>query len=230
MYLRTKLWTGAGASSLLVLLVPIATGCSGVPTGPMFQVMPSQSDGDAPGGQAQGGSAESIDAGGAITPDAAPPIVSPVTPVAEAGAIDAGGADATEDAAPPDATPVSCSVTFLVTGAVIDGLTTQGVYLGGDTTALGDWNAANAVPLTQISSGVWTASLVMNDGTLVQFRFLERGPVITTWESWGANSNRSLLVSCLAGSSDATTPDASGSPVIGTAYTGEWDVKPPDAT
>jgi hypothetical protein len=144
------------------------------------------------------------------------------------GESQAAGEASVVDGPPVPPAPVSCSVTFTVADAFVDGVIDTVVALGGDTTALGDWDPDAAVPMTSIGAGAWTVSLVMNDGDAVQFLFLKRGPSSYVWEDWGVNSNRSLLVSC-APDPDASTP-VDGGPVVGTSYAGQFGVKPPDAT
>jgi alpha-amylase len=155
---------------------------------------------------------------------------------------DGGGSDAASnplDGGPADATlsdgsltvPASCSVSFTVADAFVDGVIDTGVAIGGDTSALGAWDPDAAVPMTSLGAGAWTASLVMNDGQAVQFLFVKRGPGSYMWENWGVNSNRSLVVSCSPDADDASDSGATdGGPVVGTAYAGQFGVKPPDAT
>lgn len=145
-------------------------------------------------------------------------------------AVGSGGGQAAGEAAVADggSVPASCSVTFTVADAFIDGVIDTAVALGGDTTALGSWDPDAAVPMTSIGAGAWTVSLVMNDGDAVQFLFVKRGPSSYAWEDWGVNSNRSLLVSCALDPDAGPTDD--GGPVVGTSYAGQFGVKPPDAT
>jgi len=124
--------------------------------------------------------------------------------------------------------PQSCFVAFTVADAFIDGVIDTGVAMGGDTSALGDWQPDAAVPMTSIGAGAWTLSLLMNDGDAIQFLFVKRGPASNMWEDWDVNSNRSLVVSCTP-SADAAAP-IDGGPVVGTSYAGEFGVRPPDAT
>jgi len=133
--------------------------------------------------------------------------------------------DVVEAAAPA---PVTCSVTFTVADAFIDGVIDTGVALGGDTAALGNWDPNGAVAMTSLGAGAWTLSLVMTDSSPVQFLFVKRGPNSYAWEDWGVNSNRSLVVSCTP-EPDAGEP-VDGGPVVGTSYAGQFGVKPPDAT
>jgi hypothetical protein len=132
------------------------------------------------------------------------------------------------EGAAPEAATTSCFVTFTVADAFIDGVIDTGVALGGDVSALGNWNPDAAASMTSLGGGAWTVSLLMNDGDEVQFLFVKLGPSSYIWEDWGANSNRSLVVSC-GPDADASAP-FDGGPVMGTSYAGEFGVKPPDAT
>jgi hypothetical protein len=157
--------------------------------------------------------------------DASPADALPADATLAEGESQAAGEASVIDGPP---VPASCSVTFTVADAFIDGVIDTAVALGGDTTALGDWGPDAAAPMTSIGAGAWTVSLVMNDGDAVQFLFVKRGPSSYVWEDWGVNSNRSLLVSC-APDPDAGAP-ADGGPVVGTSYAGQFGVRPPDAT
>ena len=215
-------WTrrSVGASCALVV-----AGCSGVRPGDLFDA-PWSDGGVGPGASDAGTVRVALDAAGTGA-SAAPPIDAG-TPAVEAGGADEGPDP--PDAGIADAAPAACNVTFIVTGATVDGLSIQGVYLGGDDDALGHWDPNAARPMTQLSPGVWTTNLAMSDGAQLQFRFLERGPLAVQWESWGLNSNRSLRVACLTSAGDAAAPDGGSSPVVGTEYTGQFGAKPPDAT
>jgi hypothetical protein len=174
---------------------------------------------------ASGDSSPSSDAG---VGDAGAPVDATLADavLAEGGASQAVGEASVVDS---PSIPASCSVTFTVADAFIDGVIDTAVALGGDTTGLGNWDPAAAVPMTSIGAGAWTLSLVMNDGDAVQFLFVKRGPSSYAWEDWGVNSNRSLVVSCAPLDPDAGAP-VDGGPVVGTSYAGEFGVKPPDAT
>jgi hypothetical protein len=157
---------------------------------------------------------------------------SPGAPAADldaslAASLDASGVGEAGDTAAQVA-PASCFVTFTVADAFIDGVLDTGVAIGGDTTALGNWDSSGAVSMTSLGAGAWTVSLLMNDGDEIQFLFVKRGPNSYAWEDWGVNSNRSLVVSC-APDVDAGAP-ADGGPVVGTSYAGQFGVKPSDAT
>ena len=169
-----------------------------------------------------GDSSPALDAGIGEPADSADATVADV--FAEGGSLAAGEASVVDG----PALSTSCSVTFTVADAFIDGVIDTAVALGGDTTALGDWDPDAAAAMTSIGAGAWTVSLVMNDGDAVQFLFVKRGPSSYVWEDWGVNSNRSLLVSC-APDPDAGAP-ADGGPVVGTSYAGQFGVRPPDAT
>jgi hypothetical protein len=125
-------------------------------------------------------------------------------------------------------------VTFTVAEAWIDGVVYTDVALGGDAAALGAWNPAAAVTMTQVASGTWTAGVMLTDGEHVDFLFVKRGPNVTSWESWAPNSDRSLVVACSAASGivDAGAVEggsADAGPVVGVSYVGNFNVQPPDA-
>jgi alpha-amylase len=113
----------------------------------------------------------------------------------------------------------TCAVTFIVTNAFVDGFMLKGVALGGDATSLGAWNPGAAMPLTTVSPGAWSGSIVLEDGQQLQFRFVETGPNEDVWESFTPAGNRTLTVACPSGASKSPPQ-----------YTGQFDVRPPDAT
>jgi Starch binding domain len=239
----------------MAALAVVLGGCSGVadPSG-----LPAASGGDlqtlvdaAPGGDAASAPGSSSDArtrdaqAAWVTADAVssndasstdasglPEVIAAtwsdatIADAAMAAALD--GSPDVGEASGPVAAPSSCWVTFTVADAFIDGALDTTVAIGGDTTALGAWDPNSAVAMTSIGAGAWTVSLLMNDGDSIQFLFVKRGPSSYSWESWGVNSNRSLVVAC---SPDADVGDVvDGGPAIGTSYAGEFGVRPPDAT
>lgn len=163
---------------------------------------PSAGDAPGPGEPGEGGR----EAGASAPADAG-------SHATDAGAVaDTGSAES----APAHA---SCAVTVTVDGAFVDGIMLRGVAVAGDVPSLGSWNPSAAPPLGAVAPGVWSGTLVLQDGQHVEFRFLETGPTEIVWESWGAGSNRSLIVAC--GAADGATT---------AHYVGQFDVKPPDAT
>jgi hypothetical protein len=153
-----------------------------------------------------------------------------VTTVAvDGGAIDGPTPDSSEASRP------SCLVTFTVAAAFVDGVLYKDVAVGGDAAALGAWNVQAAVAMTQVATGTWTTGVVLVDGQEVRFRFVMRGAGVDSWENWGPNVNRSLVVACAAGTGViAAGPGEAGAdaagPVVGVSYAGNFGVQPPDAT
>ena len=130
---------------------------------------------------------------------------------------DATVADAT--AAPtsdggPTVNSVFCPVTFNVTGAFVDGFVYQAVMVGGDAPALGGWNTAAAPRMTAagVTPGAWSASVSLQDGQTVHFKFGKTSTDGTTieWETL-PDGDRALVVSCSAGVA---------------SYTGQYGVAP----
>jgi len=121
----------------------------------------------------------------------------------------AGGASASPTPT-PTATPGSGSVaqTFTVAGAPSG----ESVYLTGSIDALGDWNTAAALPMTQSGSD-WTTTVNLPASTAIQYKYIEEdssGNV--TWEPGG---NQTATTGTAAGSLD----DAWGSPSATTTAT-----------
>ncbi|QMU69512.1 alpha-amylase [Streptacidiphilus sp. P02-A3a] len=110
------------------------------------------------------------------------------------------------------ATPSGGTVaeTFTVAGAPSG----ESVYLTGSISALGDWDTATAIPMTQ-SGSTWTATVDLPSGTAFQYKYLEKdGSGNVTWEPGG---NQSADSGSAAGAvsdtwgSPGTTPTASPS-------------------
>jgi hypothetical protein len=146
----------------------------------------------------------------------------------DAGSLDDASPDSAEASRP------SCMVTFTVAEAWIDGVVYTDVALGGDAAALGAWNPAAAVTMTEVASGTWTAGVMLTDAERVEFLFVKRGPNVTSWESWAPNSDRSLVVACAAASGIVEAGAVEGGsadagPVVGVSYVGNFNVQPPDS-
>jgi hypothetical protein len=117
------------------------------------------------------------------------------------------------DVAPADADAAAadaglCSVTFSVTGALVDGIVFQNVVLGGDAPALGDWDPSQVVKMTASAVvGTWTATVLLPDGTTVHFKFGMTGTGGQfAWETDPQDVDRTLAISCAFG--------------VGVSYTG----------
>ncbi len=219
----------------LLFIVGLGAGCSGAPDplGLMSVGSASATLGT------DGGARAAIDAGDAALPVRAEAGDALSQVAGDAGAIDAGAtAEGGAEASPPgdggqgallDGTlpRTSCAVTFTVADAYVDGLVDTEVALGGNIVALGSFDPEAAPAMTSIGTGAWSLTLVLDDGDQLQFRFVKRGPNNFVWEDWGDNSNRSLTVACSPGAGEAFMD---GGPAVGTAYAGDFDVKPPDAT
>jgi hypothetical protein len=115
---------------------------------------------------------------------------------------DATLADATAPAAGDGGTRVDsvfCSVTFNVSGAFVDGFVYQAVMVGGDAPALGGWNTAAAPRMTPagVTPGAWSASVSLQDGETVHFKFGKTSTDGSTieWEML-PDGDRTLVVSC----------------------------------
>jgi hypothetical protein len=233
----TRTSRGSARAIGLLVIVRLGTGCSGAPDplGLMTAVSAPETLGT------DGGAGAAIDAGGA---DASLPphagtgdalsqvawdagVIDTASP-AESGIDEPAPGDADQDA-PVDGTlpRASCAVSFTVADAYIDGIVDTEVAVGGNIVGLGSFDPEAAPAMTSIGTGAWSLTMVLYDGDQLQFRFVKRGPNSFIWEDWGANSNRSLTVAC---SPSAAQASVDGGPAIGTAYTGDFDVKPPDAT
>jgi hypothetical protein len=209
------------ASGALAALAVLLSACSGEP----FGVLYGRTEAGPDVGQAATDDASvdatpvddvavldaGVDASTTAVPEAAPTVDAEVS----VDALSPADCEAGE-AAPAKAT---CAVTFIVTNAFVDGFMLKGVALGGDAPALGAWNPGSAIPLAAVSPGAWSGSVVLEDGQVLQFRFVETGPNEDVWESFTPAGNRTLTVACSSGQTKAPPQ-----------YTGTFDVRPPDAT
>ena len=114
-----------------------------------------------------------------------------------------GGASASPTPTPTQTTGSgSVAQTFTVAGAPSG----ESVYLTGSIDALGDWNTATAIPMTQSGSN-WTTTVSLPASTAVQYKYIEKdssGNV--TWEPGG---NQTATTGTAAGSLDDTWGSAS---------------------
>lgn len=89
----------------------------------------------------------------------------------------------------PTATPSgSVDVTFTVNGYVTQ--VGQDMYVVGNTAELGNWNPANAVPLTWQDSDTWSGpvSFTTSAGQAIEFKFIVKQGGNVTWQSGGNNT------------------------------------------
>jgi hypothetical protein len=235
-----------GKGVLVLLFAGVFAGCSGGVAGLLDA--PARGDAAGPGvdsvapGTGLDASLPGIDAPAAEATMALAsdpgPVAADAVAVVEAGvsndvsvAADDGGASDGPTLDSSEASRASCLVTFTVAAAWVDGVLYKDVAVGGDAPALGAWNPQAATTMTQVATGTWTAGVVLVDGQEVLFRFVMRGAGVDTWENWGANVNRSLVVACAAGmGAEAGAGGDAGGPVVGVSYAGNFDVQPPDAT
>lgn len=79
--------------------------------------------------------------------------------------------------------PSAATVSFGVNATTYWG---QNVYVVGNTAALGNWNTANAVPLSSATYPVWRASVQLTAGSSVEYKYIKKDGGSVVWES-GAN-------------------------------------------
>ena len=91
----------------------------------------------------------------------------------------------------PVGTTATVPVTFTVDGFVT--VPGQDLYVVGSAPELGNWDAAQAVPLTWIDNDTWSGPVTFasSKGQAVQYKYIVRQGASTTWESIG---NRSYSV------------------------------------
>jgi alpha-amylase len=82
----------------------------------------------------------------------------------------------------------------------------QNVYVVGSLPALGDWNTANAVPLSSASYPVWSATVSLPSGTAFQYKYIKKDPDGTV--EWETGANRTATT----GTSGATLSDTWNAP------------------
>ncbi|HEU5110504.1 MAG TPA: carbohydrate-binding module family 20 domain-containing protein [Micromonosporaceae bacterium] len=59
----------------------------------------------------------------------------------------------------------------------------ENVFVVGDHPALGNWNPANAVPLSSATYPVWRATLTLPGGTTVRYKYIKKNGSQVIWES-----------------------------------------------
>ncbi|MEV4625426.1 carbohydrate-binding module family 20 domain-containing protein [Micromonospora sp. NPDC049523] len=72
------------------------------------------------------------------------------------------------------------TVTFEVNATTIWG---QNVFVTGNTAALGNWDPANAVPLSSAAYPVWRASVTLPPSAPVQYKYIKKDGSQVIWES-----------------------------------------------
>ncbi|MBT8226077.1 MAG: alpha amylase C-terminal domain-containing protein [Dactylosporangium sp.] len=86
-------------------------------------------------------------------------------------------------------TSVRAGASFAVTATTEWG---ENIYVVGDTSALGTWDPASALPLSPGSYPVWTLDVAMAAGTTFEYKYLRKdGSGNVTWET---GSNRTATV------------------------------------
>ena len=94
----------------------------------------------------------------------------------------------------------SAGASFDVTATTSFG---QNIFVVGDNAALGNWNAAKAVPLSSASYPVWRGDVNIDAGTVVQYKYLRKNSSgAVTWET-GANRTLTVPASGRARMSDS---------------------------
>lgn len=87
-------------------------------------------------------------------------------------------------------TPATCNVTFTVNNATT--YWGQSVYIVGNNSAIGNWNAASAVLMNTTTYPTWSKTIALPQGTNLEFKFIKKdGSGNIVWES---GSNRTYTV------------------------------------
>ncbi|WP_063774978.1 carbohydrate-binding module family 20 domain-containing protein [Streptacidiphilus anmyonensis] len=82
----------------------------------------------------------------------------------------------------------------------------QNLYVVGSLPALGDWNTANAVPLSSAAYPVWSAAVALPADTAFQYKYVKKDPDGTI--EWESGANRGATT----GTTAATLGDAWNTP------------------
>jgi alpha-amylase len=86
----------------------------------------------------------------------------------------------TPTSTPPAGLCASTTVTFEVNATTYWG---QNVFVVGNTAALGNWNPANAVPLSSAAYPIWRGSVGLPPTTSVQYKYIKKDGAQVVWES-----------------------------------------------
>jgi len=81
---------------------------------------------------------------------------------------------------PTGGTCGTVSTGFAVTATTIWG---ENVFVTGNVAALGNWNPANALPLSSAGYPVWRGTVELPAGTAVQYKYVKRNGSQVIWES-----------------------------------------------
>lgn len=79
--------------------------------------------------------------------------------------------------------PAGCGTAATTFAATVTTVWGQNVFVTGDTAALGDWNPANAVPLSSATYPVWRATVSLPGNTAVQYKYIKKEGSTVIWES-----------------------------------------------
>jgi alpha-amylase len=74
----------------------------------------------------------------------------------------------------------TCSISFEENATTTWG---QNVFVTGNTAALGNWDPANAVPLSSAAYPVWKATVSLPAGTSIQYKYVKKEGSTVIWES-----------------------------------------------
>ncbi len=96
--------------------------------------------------------------------------------------VPAGGALALHTGARSTA-PSGCSAVTTIVEVNATTVPGENVFVVGDAAALGNWNPANAVPLSAASYPVWRGSVALPPSTTVQYKYLKKDGGRVVWES-----------------------------------------------
>jgi alpha-amylase len=80
-------------------------------------------------------------------------------------------------------TPPGCATAATTFAATVSTTFGQNVFVTGNTGALGDWNPANAVPLSSATYPVWRATVSLPGNTAVQYKYIKKEGSTVIWES-----------------------------------------------
>ena len=94
------------------------------------------------------------------------------------------------------------SVNFSVNATTVVG---QNIYVVGNHAALGNWNTANAVPLSAATYPIWKASATLPTNTALEYKYIRIQSGVVTWES-GANRVLSTTSGCAYNTNDTWRP------------------------
>jgi glucoamylase len=94
------------------------------------------------------------------------------------------------------------AVNFSVNATTVFG---QNIFVVGNQTALGNWNTANAVPLSAATYPIWKATVNLPLNTAFEYKFIRKEGGTVTWES-GANRVAATTSGCAYNTADVWRP------------------------